>query len=366
MKLKTGIANLPLHSGKAPKWLFKRMVKLARNINEIIILEHGKDDLLKKLSDPYWFQAYACVLGFDFHSSGCTTVTMGALKEAMNPEEHGIFVTGGKGKFSRKTPEEIEKIGEEFSLNDKKIEKLRHASIITAKVDNCLLQDNYNLYHHSFVFDKKGRWITIQQGMSKNNWARRYHWLSDDVRSFVEEPHSGICCDYKHENTLDMTSKKSRETRKTSLDLIRDNPSHLRKYFLPEKQATLNLFTDAKEKILNLPSRHDIKFSERINFQTLQRAYEIQPENYENLLSVKGVGPATVRALALISELVYGAEPSWQDPVRYSFAHGGKDGIPYPVNKKRYDRSIMTLRDAIEQAKIGRKEKINALRRLNA
>lgn len=364
--MRTGIANLPLHPGRCPKWLFPRMRKLGGAISEAVILEHGQDELLKRLSDPYWFQAFGNVLGFDWHSSGLTTTVCGALKEALNSNEIGIKVAGGKGKTSRKAPNEIESIGSNFNISSKKIGNLKNSSKLSAKVDNSAVQDSYQLYHHIFVITEKGKWTVIQQGMnSSTKYARRYHWLSDDVKSFLDDPHSAVCCDQKNKDALNLASRESKETREVSLDLIKDNPKHLRKYFLPKKQSTLNLFTDSKEKILNLPQKHRIKMKGKINFSTLQKAYEIQPENYEELLSVRGIGPKTVRALALISELIYGTESSWRDPVKYSFAHGGKDGHPYPVNKERYDKSVSTLKESIEQAKIGKKERLKALKRLN-
>ncbi len=362
--MRTGIANLPLHPGKCPAWLFKRMRLLSREICNIVIHEYGSNELLKRLSDPYWFQAFGNVLGFDWHSSGLTTTVCGALKESVNSLDCGVRVTGGKGKTSNKTPLELEKVGDEFSFSSKKIESLVYSSKLSAKVDNSLVQDGYGLYHHVFFVNEKGRWCVIQQGLNSNTkYARRYHWLSFDVKSFVNEPHSAICSDHKEKNVLDLTSKRSTDTREISLDLINDNPEHLRKYLKSGGQLDLDLFLN-KVKVLNMPSCHEIRDMGRINFKTLQKAYEYQPKSYEELVSLKGMGPKTIRALALISELIYGSESSWQDPCKYSFAHGGKDGIPYPVDRVNYDRSINLLRETIKQAKFDRKEKIFALRRL--
>jgi len=359
--MKTGIANLPLHPGKCPPWLFSRMKKLSGAIVEIIIDEEGPDGVLRKLSDPFWFQAFGNVLGFDWHSSGLTTTVCGALKEAVKPE-WGIEIAGGKGKTSRKTPLEIIKKGDALGLPSKKIELLQRASKLSAKVDNNLIQDGYQLYHHLFIFTERGKWAIIQQGMNTDNYyARRYHWLSDDVKSFVEEPHSAICCNKKEEKVLDLTAKASKEVRKISVDLVCDGG--LRRFILPNKQTTLAAFT-SKFKILTMPSHHFIKNDLKLNKKTLERAYEYQPKSYEELIALKGVGPKTIRALALIAELVYGASPSWKDPARFSFAHGGKDGHPYPVNRRIYDKSILTLQQAIEQAKIGNREKLAAIRRL--
>ncbi|MCD6575546.1 MAG: DUF763 domain-containing protein [Nanoarchaeota archaeon] len=337
----TGVANLPLHYGKAPRWLFDRMTKLSGEIAEIIVDEYGQDEFLRRLSDPFWFQAFGCVLGFDWHSSGLTTTVLGALKVSLNEKNLGIQVAGGKGATSRKTPNEIENT--QFNLSTKKIEKLVKASKLSAKVDNSLIQDGFQLYHHNFIFTEKGKWTVIQQGMN-NSWARRYHWLSEDVKTFVEEPHSAIISDMKKEKVLNLTAKESKETRQATLDLV-----------------------NSKD-ILTLPKRHEIlkkDLSPRA-MKVVNLIYEFQPKNYEELISIKGVGPKTIRALTLISDLIYGTKASWRDPVKYSFAHGGKDGIPYPVDRPIYDKNIQILKDAIENAKVGKKEKLLAFKRLSA
>ena len=327
------------------------MVELSREIVKVIVLEYSQEELLRRISNPYWFQGFGCVLGFDWHSSGLTTTTCGALKEALKDNDLGIYVCGGKGKTSRRTLSEIEK----STLRDSKIEELKRASRLSAKVDSSMVQDSYQLYHHTFIFTEKGEWTVVQQGMNPDTrYARRYHWLSMNLKEFVEEPHTAICCDQKSE-TLDLTSSLSRETRSVSLDLVRDDPEHLRKYL----GKNLLRFT--------MPRRHrilDVDISER-GFRILKMAHEYQPQDYEELVSIPGIGPKTLRALALISDLIYGAKPSWEDPVKYSYAHGGKDGIPYPVNKSLYDRSIKFLREVVEQAEMGKKEKMNALRRLS-
>ena len=354
--MRTGTVSLPLHGGKAPRWLFKRMVELAGGISEALIYEYGQDEFLKRLSDPYWFQALSCVLGFDWHSSGTTTTTCGALKMALSPQDHGIAVAGGKGAVSRKAPDEIEKSGEIFSLSSDKIERLKYSSRMSAKVDNSCIQDGYQLYHHCFFLTEKGDWAVVQQGMSAD-YARRYHWLSDSVKSFIE-PH-GICCDRKEVKVLDMTANESESCRSASLDLVKDNPEHLRKYLKPSKQRMLADF----ETGFGLPPHHpvlDIDISER-GMEVLKRAYELQPSNYEELVSLGGMGPKKIRALALISDLVYGSAPSWRDPVKYSFTHGGKDGFPYPVDREVYDNSIRVLRESLDSARLDRKEKYNAL-----
>ena len=352
--MKTGIADLPLHTGSCPKWLFEKMVKLGKAISEIIILEYGKDEFLRRISDPFFFQSLACVLGYDWHSSGTTTVTCAALKEGLKSGEMGIAVVGGKGKASVKTQEEIEKLADVFPLATKKIEELKYASRMCAKVDNSALQDGFQLYHHSFIVTEEGKWAVIQQGMNPlNKYARRYHWISEKVESFVVEPHAAIACDFKGK-ALNMVAKESQDARKACVDLIKDNPIHLKKYFSP-------LF-----KYLRMESKHEIELKdcEKI-MNSFLKAYEKQPKDFEELLGLKGIGPKSIRALALLSKLIFGVEASWRDPVTFSFAHGGKDGTPYPVNRETYEKSISVLEFAIDQAKLGKTEKIEGLKRLS-
>jgi len=335
------------------------MKKLGGIVSEIIINEYGQDEYLRRLSNPYFFQALGCVLGFDFHSSGLTVTTLGALKESLNTLDIGVKIAGGKGKTSKKAPEQIEDIGTEFSLSTKQINRLVYSSKMSAKVDNTLIQDNYQLYHHCFILNEKGSWAVVQQGMF-DRYARRYHWLSSNVSSFVLEPHNAICGDKKENNVLNMTAKESEDAQKVSLDLVRDNPKHLEKYMKEPAQRTLTNF-----EFFSMPPRHTIVNMDKKNIESLRKAYEIQPGSYEELVSIKGIGPKTIRSLALISDLVYGKPASWRDPIKYSFAHGGKDGIPYPVNKAVYDGSISILRDAIDKAKIGDNDRIYAIKRLN-
>ncbi|MBI5680116.1 MAG: DUF763 domain-containing protein [Methanobacterium sp.] len=377
MHTKRGVANLPLHGGHAPRWLFNRMVKLAGGILDVILYEYDSDEFLRRISDPHWFQALSCVIGFDWHSSGTTTTTCGALKTVINPEEHGIMMAGGKGKNSRKTPFEIDEISDLFSLPSKKVNELKYSSRISAKIDNSCIQDGYDLYHHSFIFTEGGNWAVVQQGLnSKNKYARRYHWLSESIDQVIEEPHNAICCDESKESTLNMTASKSDEARKSSVDLICDNPEHLKPYFRRKSQSLLTDFFDIGAnshvsqnfKEIKMPSHHpvlDIDMSKH-EFKVLKNAYELQPESYEELISLEGMGPKKIRALALISDLVYGAESSWSDPVKYSFTHGGKDGFPYPVDREVYDHSIYTLKEALDEAKIDKKDKYNAIKRLES
>ncbi|MDY6863278.1 MAG: DUF763 domain-containing protein [Thermodesulfobacteriota bacterium] len=350
----TGIANLPLHNGQAPSWLFKRMTALASKIVILIVTEKGHNVLLEKLSDPYWFQAFGCILGFDWHSSGITTTACAAIKEGIRgiEKELGIYVAGGKGKTSRRTPQEIMRVGP-YLKDDP--EKLVYASRIAAKVDNNALQDGFKLYHHSFIFTSNGEWAVIQQGMNEDNrYARRYHWLSSKLKDFVCEPQKAVCSDIKTQ-PLNLVAKESADTRKVSTLISQLTPDKI--------LGEIN-----KLKTYNLPLRHHILIND-INPKRLEKifikTYERQPEDFETLLAMQGVGPKTLRALSLISELIYGTKLSKKDPATYSFAHGGKDGHPFPVDRIIYDNSINILKDAIAKANIGRTDKINALRRLH-
>lgn len=363
---RTGVANLPLHPGKAPAWLFKRMVLLSKGIVEVISYEYGSDEFLARISDPFWFQALSCVLGFDWHSSGTTTVTCGALKEAINSEQYGFFVAGGKGKASRKTLSEIEQSGETYNLSPNRIKELQYSSRMAAKVDSSAIQDGYNLYQHVIIFSENGKWTVIQQGLNNEmSYARRYHWLSEHVDSFVCEPHDAILSDFHQNIALDMTSKESKSAQKTSLDLINDDPRHLRQDFaeLTRHQNQRTLDNWMKSEVDKKPIEY-LAMPRSINWQKLREIYDFQPKNYEELLSMKGVGPNTVRALALISDLIYGDKPSWKDPVKYSFTVGGKDGVPFPVDRDAMDEATGILRLGVEKAKIGEKEKIHAIKRL--
>ena len=365
---RTGVANLPLHGGKAPAWLTVRMRKLAKEIANIMIDEHGTDTFLKRLSDPYWFQAFGCVLGYDWHSSGVTTVLTGVLKQALSPEEHGIAVCGGKGKTSRKTPTEIASIGEKFGFSEDHIQALTYTSRMTAKVDNAAIQAGYQLYHHAFLLSENEKWAVIQQGMSsEDRTARRYHWLSDTTASLIVEPHSAIVGDVKREKALNMTAKTSEGARKASVDIAKEPTAKIMRLFeatRPLHQKSLQEWLPKTKSSPWQQSVETLNMPRNINWETMHRVYEFQPKNYEELLSVKGVGPATVRGLALVAELIYGEKPSWNDPVKFSFAYGGKDGVPFPVDRRAMDESILMLRQTVQAAKIGDKEKMRSLQRL--
>ncbi len=352
---RSGTATLPLHPGDAPPWLFKRMVALGREISKVIVFEYGTDTFIERLSDPFWFQSLSCVLGFDWHSSGTTTVTLGALKEALNGENLGVKLLGGKGKSMRKTPLELEVVADDFSLD---YERLKHASKMCAKVDNNAIQSGHTLYHHSFIVDEKGNWAVIEQGMrSQDKTARRYHWLSREIRSFVEEPHRAILGQRERE-VFNMVARESREARKMSVDLVKEPTSKLQNLIVEVKkgQSTLDDFTGAR--YLRMPFT--------IPWKRIRRIYDIQPRNYEELLALEDVGPSTIRALALISELIYDKPPSRKDPVKYSFTVGGKDGVPFPVDKAAMDRATEALKSAVDNAKLGSDEKLRAIKRLEA
>jgi hypothetical protein len=354
--MRTGTAHLPLHGGRAPRWLFSRMVSLSREILRVMVEEYGPGEVLHRLSDPFWFQALGCVLGFDWHSSGLTTTTTGALKEAVKGREAdlGLFIAGGKGAASRKTPAEILEHGFRNTLGFD-ADRLVYASKLSAKVDNTAVQDGYQLYHHSFFFTGDGDWAVVQQGMSDaTGYARRYHWLSTSVEEFVCEPHSAICAERRGQQVLNLVARESDEARRASALLAAEPPDKL-----------VGELRRAQE--LELPSRHHILAADirpESFARTLVRMYENPPKDFEALLGTRGIGPKTVRALSLLADLIHGAKTSVRDPATFSFAHGGKDGIPYPVDRRSYDRSIEVLREAVDRAKVADRERLNALRRL--
>ncbi|MCS7173332.1 MAG: DUF763 domain-containing protein [Armatimonadetes bacterium] len=349
---RTGIATLPLHSGSAPRWLFARMVRLGRAVLAALVEDIGPHGVLRRLSDPFWFQAFGCLLGFDWHSSGLTTTVCGALKEAVRGAEGdlGLFVAGGKGQAARSTPEELRRYGDRFGVD---VEALVRVSRLTAKVDGSAVQDGYELYHHTLLVARDGSWAVIQQGMRPvDRTARRYHWLGEEVRSFVCEPHAAVCCDIRTP-TLNLVAAEAEPVREAVAALAREHPERL----LPEFQ-----------RVLVMPARHAIRLEDlhpnRLH-AALLRTYEAQAPDFEHLLGIPGVGAKTLRALALLSELLTGVPLSWRDPARYSFAHGGKDGHPYPVDRTTYDRTVATLEDALRRARTGESDRLEALRRLH-
>ena len=383
--MKRRLAQLPLHSGKAPPWLFKRMTKLAGAVTMAIVDQFGPAEMLRRLSDPWWFQAFGCVLGFDWHSSGVTTVTCGALKEAAKVcgPDLGILVAGGKGATSRKTPQEIADAADRHAITAG--DRLIYASRTSAKVDSAAVQDGFAIYHHSFFFTPDGQWCVVQQGMNeKSGWARRYHWLGESVDDFVCEPHAAVedLTDCPVEATtgqgpgterqlllLNMVAEEGGENRKASAALVREPPGWL----LGEIERLTEgptLFAPARHPVLDLDvDRSRLK-------RILIGAHEQNPRDFETLLGLQGVGLATVRSLALLAEIIFQAPPSRRDPTvskdagsmrrwaDYSYTHGGKDGTPFPVDRDTYDRNIAVLTDAVRKARLGENEKFDALRRL--
>lgn len=375
--MKTGVATVPLDTGRCPKWLFERMKRLSQGIFLAIREEFGPEEILKRLSDPTWFQSLGSVLAFDWNSSGLTTTTMGALKEAIRglEKEIGIFICGGKGKTSKKTPEQIQQWGELLGFSKEKIDKIVYASKISAKTDSSLVQDGYQLYHHNLIFSEKGNWAVVQQGMSEeNSTARRYHWLSLDIKDFVEEPHSGIISNSQGK-PLNLTARESRENKKISKELVTEEPKTFLKdiKLVSEKSNYLinqkRLPGFAEMQLPNLEFHWHPVVQEKFDLKRLEKtilfAKSQTPENFEKLLSLKGVGPRTVRALSLVAEIIYGAKPSYEDPARYSFAHGGKDGTPYFPKRQELDRTIEILERGIKNSKVSIREKVMAQKRLN-
>lgn len=377
-----GIATFTLDEGKCPKWLFDRMVKLGREIVFILIEEFGPEEFIKKISHPVWFQSLGTVLAFDWNASGLTTVLTAALKESIRGQERslGIFICGGKGKTSRKTPQEIKYWGEKLTLPSAVVSNLEYNSKMAAKVDSSLIQDGFQIYHHAFLFTKNGSWAVIQQGMNTNlGIARRYHWYSHDIKELVCEPHSGIVSDINLFRVLNLASKDSNKTREISVNLVKNGKDLfkdiqiLNKYFSKISQI-LTLKTKQGElfSFLNLENiefkKHSVIYENFLEskylIKILKKIISEKSNTYEQLLSIEGVGPKTIRALSLVSELIYGAKPSYDDPARYSFAFGGKDSIPYPVDIKNYDKVIDLLKKAVIKSRFDIFEKRRILKRI--
>jgi len=330
------------------------MKRLSGAIAELIVLEFGPLELLRRCADPIWFQAFGCACGFDWHSSGLTTTLCGALKEglALSPDELPVALCGGKGRTAIETPQEMAKWGEAWGLD---VAPLAAMSRLCAKIDNTLVQDGYTLYHHAFLFTKQGEWAVIQQGMnSKDRDARRYQWFSRENLNMVSEPHTGITCDQKHDLVLDLVSNESAQTRQGVLDFIREDPQKMTGIW--------------KKVALAMPQRHYISAAD-VDEKRLSRMFTVLHESeatsFEAVVQLRGVGPKTMAALTLVSELVYEAPPSFTDPARFSFAHGGKDGHPFPVDRKTYDGSIEFLQTCLDKARIEDRDKIEAFRRLS-
>ena len=354
------------------------MIKLSSAISTIIIEEKGSKEFFKRISDPLWFQAFGCVLGFDWHSSGLTTVVTGVLKQSINSETHGISVSGGKGINAIKPKYEIPKLAENnHTLSTSQINNLVYASKMSAKIDNAAIQDGFSLYHHVIFFDNYGNWTIIQQGLNeKSKMARRYHWISDDLVDYIIEPHKGIIGNERISLCLNMTSKNSEENRKTCVDLIKEGSESIKSSI--NKINKTPSFENLDKWIYEPTSHHNCKIflkdrqaienyemPQTLNWRTMDELYDITPTNYEDLISQKGVGPSLIRALSLISEIIYGNRASWKDPVKYNYAHGGKDGLPYPIARNTYDKSIKYLSEVISGSKIEKKERISSLKRLS-
>ena len=347
---RSGTADLPLHNGYVPRWLAERMGRLGLAITETLLAEFGKAELLRRLGDPFWFQSLGAVMGMDWHSSGITTSVMGALKRAINPHsrELGIYICGGKGKFSRQAPEEIRKVCETTGLDG---ELLVRSSRLSAKVDNTAVQDGFQLYLHCFVLSDEGQWTVIQQGMSDRSLtARRYHWHSAGLQSFVEDPHTAICGVNQGE-ILNLADRHAGAARRGVLSLSEEKPETM----MQEVQR------------LVLPAHHDVR-TEDVDLRRLGAmlwlAHDRRPADFEELLLLEGVGPRTLQSLALVSEVIYGAPARFRDPARFSFAHGGKDGHPFPVPVNVYDETIGILQTAVHRAKVGQSDKLEALKKL--
>lgn len=346
-----GYADLPLHYGHVPKWLAERMTKLGGAIIEAVILEYGKPEVLRRLSDPLWFQALGCVLGMDWHSSGITTSVMGALKRAINPlsDELGLYICGGRGKHSLQTPHELLKIAERTGLPG---DALVRSSKLTAKVDNTAIQDGFQLYLHTFILTREGEWTVVQQGLNNaSGMARRYHWHSTQFQSYMDAPHAGITGENQG-LILNLTDQQASVTRDSILNIAQEDPDKM----LSEIRKIV------------MPRHHDVQISD-VNMKrlgaVLTLAHETPLQNFESLLLLEGVGPRTVQSLTLVSEVIYGTPSRFTDPARFSFAHGGKDGHPFPVPLKVYDETINTLKVSVEKARIGETDRQKAIQQLS-
>jgi len=348
---RSGHADLPLHNGRVPKWLAQRMSKLGGAIVEALVIEYGKAEVIRRLSDPAWFQSLGCVLGMDWHSSGITTSVMGALKSSINPisKELGIYVCGGRGRHSRNTPDELMQIAQVTGLNGN---ELVRSSRLAAKVDNTAIQDGFQIYLHSFVLTDEGDWAVIQQGMNdQSGYARRYHWHSKELKSYTEEPHKFV---YGRNmgSILNLTDRDATPTKSAILDMTQESP-----------ERTLREIRQ-----IRLPRHHDVRQKDvdikRLG-TVLAMAQELPTRDFESLLLLQGLGPRTLQSLTLVSEVIYGTPSRFSDPARFSFAHGGKDGHPFPVPTKVYDESISVLRKAVDHAKIDRSDKLKAVASLS-
>jgi uncharacterized protein len=365
---RSGSADLPLHNGYVPRWLADRMTRLGAVIAQAIVHQYGRDEFLRRLSHPFWFQSFGAVMGMDWHSSGITTSVLGALKRGLKPleDELGLHVCGGRGKHSRRTPEELVTIGERIGFDGA---KLAGASRLVAKVDSAAVQDGFDLYLHGFVVADDGHWVVVQQGMNgPRKQARRYHWLSEGLQSFVDTPHAAIE-GHSQGDIINLTDRRAKASRERQLELLATlGPDGITRELgaiesedtAPAPQGTLPF--------LFMPAHHDVRPADvhlRRLHGALAAAAERGPEDFPDLLLTPGVGARTVRALALVAEVVHGAPCRFSDPARFSLAHGGKDRHPFPVPTKVYDETIRVLKSAVTKAKLGQDEQLSALERLD-
>ena len=348
---RSGTADLPLHGGRVPTWLAERMTLLGTAIVETVVHDYGTSAFLSRISDPFWFQAFGAVMGMDWHSSGITTSVIGALKRGLTPRasELGIFVCGGRGRFSRNTPQELLAIADQRGLDG---ESLVRTSRLTARVDNNAIADGFQIYLHSFILTASGEWAVVQQGLNElTGMARRYHWHSASVRDFVCEPHTAIVGDPQG-TIMNLVDAQAKPAQESLLDIVHQNPD-----------TTL---TDARR--LVMPSHHDVR-PHNIDLKRLGAVLAVAHErglhDFASLLLLENLGPRTLQSLALIAEVVHGTPSRFSDPARFSFAHGGKDGYPFPVPLRTYDESINFLRNGLDRAKVRDKEKLEGFRRLS-
>ena len=368
MARRAGSADLPLHNGRVPSWLGQRMALLGAVIAEAIVHHYGRDEFLRRLAHPFWFQSFGAVMGMDWHSSGITTSVIGALKRGLGPmsSELGIYVCGGKGSHSRRTPHELMAIGERTGFDG---EALAKASRLVAKVDSAAVQDGFDLYLHGFIVTADGQWAVVQQGMNGDSgMARRYHWLSEGLGSFVDAPHSAI--DGENQGKIiNLTDRRAEGSRIGQLDLLQNlGPDRIvREVSILEGRSAPppdQLFLPH----LVMPSHHDVRPQDVILRRlhgALAAAANCGPADFADLLLVPGVGARTVQSLAMVAEVIHGAPCRFADPARFSFAHGGKDRHPYPVPTKVYDKTISVLKSAIASARLGNEERLGALQRLD-
>jgi uncharacterized protein len=372
MAKRAGSADLPLHSGRVPKWLADRMTRLGGVISEAVVHHYGRDELLRRLAHPFWFQSFGAVMGMDWHSSGITTSVLGALKRGLTPlsNELGIHVCGGRGKHSRQTPHELIAIGERVGFDGA---MLADASRLVAKVDSAAIQDGFDLYLHGFIVTDDGKWAVIQQGMNDTSrQARRYHWLSEHLESFVDEPHTAI--DGQGQGTIvNLTDRRAEASRQAQIEILGSlGPDGIARKFLALEEREADATPVASQQPLLphlvMPEHHDVRAKDvvlRRLHGTLAAAANRGPEDFPDLLMTPGVGPRTVQALAMVAEVVHGTPCRFSDPARFSFAHGGKDRHPYPVPVRVYDETIRVLKSAVQKAKLGQQEELFALQRLD-